>query len=74
MSGLATWREAQDEGFAVLEISPEHLALFEDLPKIFDHGDPFDHLILAQAKAAKALLVTANRHMTAYGITCIGVR
>lgn len=73
MSGPSTWRQAVAEGFSILEITDEHLNLFEALPMIAGHGDPFDLLILAQAQADEAALVTADRHMAAYGVRLIGV-
>jgi PIN domain nuclease of toxin-antitoxin system len=60
--------EARAAGLEVLAVAAAHLAELERLPRIPGHGDPFDHLILAQAKAEKALLVTADRVLDAYGI------
>ncbi|MGH6785748.1 MAG: PIN domain-containing protein [Novosphingobium sp.] len=36
-----------------------------------DHKDPFDHLILAQAKAENATLVTGDRRMLGYGLRSV---
>ena len=60
--------EVVAQGLEVLAVSPAHLAELERLPRIPGHGDPFDHLILAQTKAEKALLVTADRALDGYGI------
>lgn len=71
--GVKVWHEAATEGFTVLGVSPEHLEALESLPAVPRHKDPFDHLILAQASAEQALVMTHDRAMTAYGVPCIGV-
>ena len=47
------------QGFDLLAIKPEHLLALVELPKL--HNDPFDHLLLAQAKAERATVVTTDR-------------
>jgi PIN domain nuclease of toxin-antitoxin system len=74
VAGEAAWAEAVDDGFVILNLEPAHLDAVAALPTVDDHNDPFDHLLLAQAVAEGMLLVTADRHMTAYGVPCIGVR
>ena len=73
-SGSAIWTAALEEGFEPLSISQSHLTALEHLALIANHGDPFDHIILVQAEAAGAVVITHDRHMTAYGVRCIGVR
>ena len=73
-TGTAIWAAAMEEGFEPLSISPSHLAALEQLVLIANHGDPLDHIILAQAEAEGATVITHDRHMTAYGVRCIGVR
>jgi PIN domain nuclease of toxin-antitoxin system len=58
-----------EEGFGLIGIAMEHVAALEGLPLV--HKDPFDHLILAQAKVEGALILTSDRDMAAYGIPCI---
>ncbi len=36
-----------------------------------DHTDPYDHLILAQAKAEGATVMTSDVRLMLYGIPCI---
>lgn len=72
-AGSAVWRDAAEEGFRLLSIEREHLEALEALVQPDRHGDPFDHLILAQASVEQAVVVTADRHMTSYGIPYIGV-
>ncbi len=47
------------QGFGLLAIKPEHLLALTGLPKL--HRDPFDRLLLAQAKAEGATVVTKDR-------------
>ena len=74
LSGTDLWRMAAAQGLGAIGIEPEHLVALDELPLRAKHGDPFDHLLLAQAKADRLLLMTADRHMTEYGIPCVGVR
>ena len=47
------------QGFGLLSIKPEHLLALADLPML--HRDPFDRLLLAQAKAENLVVVTTDR-------------
>jgi len=47
------------QGFGLLAIKPEHLSALTKLPML--HRDPFDRLLLAQAKAEGLTVVTADR-------------
>ena len=58
-----------DEGIELISVTPEHIAALELLP--LHHRDPFDHLILAQAKLEQARLMTSDPHMSNYGVECI---
>lgn len=51
-----------------IEIEPteKHLAAYASLPMLRDHRDPFDRLIIAQAMADKATLVTSDTKMPLY--------
>ena len=48
-----------------LPVTAEHAAAVEQLPDV--HRDPFDRLLVAQALAEGALLLTADERLTAYG-------
>lgn len=74
VTGSDLWRLAGEEGFEALGVEQRHLAELENLPSVAGHGDPYDHLLLAQAKAEAAVLMTVDRAMTRYGVPCIGVR
>ena len=54
------------DGFVRLNISASHLAALEGLPA--HHRDPFDHLLLAQAKSESALFVSDDRIMALYDV------
>lgn len=51
----------------ILPVKRHHLFSLERLERIVGHDDPFDHLILAQARAERAALLTADRQLLAYG-------
>ncbi len=53
-------------GFRRIDINVTHMQALDTLP--FYHGDPFDHLILAQAIAEQATIVTADSNMMRYGV------
>lgn len=61
----------EQQDIELLQITQDHLAALEVLP--FHHGDPYDHLILAQAKVEGARIITSDRQMSAYDIPCIGI-
>lgn len=47
------------QGFGLLDITPAHLLALADLPLL--HRDPFDRLLLAQAKAEGMIVVSTDR-------------
>lgn len=55
----------RDAGFRLLDIRPEHAAAVESLPDL--HADPFDRLLIAQARSAPLILLTADEQVAAYG-------
>lgn len=61
--------QMQQNGFLLLNIELRHIAKVENLA--FHHRDPFDRLLLTQAKTEKMTLVTADSALFAYGIRCI---
>jgi PIN domain nuclease of toxin-antitoxin system len=69
-SAYAAFLEAEDVN--LLSVTPRHLAALERLE--FHHRDPFDHLILAQARAEGLTLMTSDSEMARYGVPCVGVR
>ena len=73
-NGTTLWQFASEQGLRPMGLEAEHLFALDKLPKSSDHNDPFDHLLLAQAKAEGALLMTGDRKLTQYGVPCLGVR
>ncbi len=53
-------------GFAVLPPRFDHYHALIGLPR--HHGDPFDRLIIAQAKVEGLTIITNDAHFPAYGI------
>lgn len=53
-------------GFFILPIEPEHLALLKSLPAI--HRDPFDRLLICQAKSEDMILITEDENILRYQI------
>jgi PIN domain nuclease of toxin-antitoxin system len=74
VTGTDLWRCATGEGLEPIGLEAAHIEELDRLPKVSGHRDPFDHLLLAQAKVEEAALVTHDRVLPQYGIRCIGVR
>ena len=51
-------------GYRWLDVRPEHAAAVESLPPI--HGDPFDRLLIAQARFEPMHLLTHDRIVAGY--------
>ena len=58
--------KAEEYGFTFLPVTPLHAEAVGDLP--FHHRDPFDHLLLAQAKVEGLTLVTHDDILARYGV------
>ena len=55
-----------DAGFTLMPINYEHVWEVKDLP--FYHDDPFDRLLVTQAKLEYLMLVTRDSRMRTYNI------
>jgi PIN domain nuclease of toxin-antitoxin system len=53
-------------GFVILPIDPKHTAAFTTMP--FHHRDPFDRLLVAQAKVEGIPIIGDDSRMDAYAI------
>ena len=53
-----------DTGIILIDISTQDLVELRELP--FHHRDPFDRLLIAQAKAKKMILLTEDQHIKKY--------
>lgn len=58
-------REVEKAGFRPILVFPEHAAAVESLPHL--HEDPFDRLLLAQARAESCVLLTSDSVLPTYG-------
>ena len=56
----------QESGFLGLPISIAHAVAAAELPP--HHRDPFDRMLVAQARAEALVLVTADRTLAPYGV------
>lgn len=54
-----------DNGYEELSITSAHAAAIADLPAI--HRDPFDRMLVAQARVEGITLFTSDRAVSAYG-------
>jgi PIN domain nuclease of toxin-antitoxin system len=61
--------QVQAWGIERLPIEPEHCYRTTELPQL--HRDPFDRLLVAQAIAHGALIVTPDPAITAYPVACL---
>jgi PIN domain nuclease of toxin-antitoxin system len=61
--------QIENDGFELLPIRAEHIALVETLP--FHHRDPFDRLMVATAIAERMAIITADTNIRLYDINCI---
>ena len=57
------------DDFTELAVSLKHADEFERLPRI--HGDPFDRMLIAQARVEGATIVTHDRTFEKYGVPVI---
>ena len=66
-SDVGTWIRRMTGELALdhLPVTAEHAAGVEQLPDV--HRDPFDRLLVAQAVAEGAVLLTADARLTGYG-------
>jgi len=64
-----TYRLVHEAGFLVLPLREEHFLAASSLP--LHHRDPFDRMLIAQAKHEGMHLLTADPHFAAYGVPVI---
>jgi PIN domain nuclease of toxin-antitoxin system len=69
LPGSAFINFLSEESITLIDIHFAHIEAVEKLDT--HHKDPFDHLILAQAKVEGATIITSDREMASYGVPCI---
>ncbi len=57
--------EIEPAGFSLLPVTGEHAAAVSRLPAV--HADPFDRMLVAQAKTEPLLLLTNDAILAGYG-------
>lgn len=58
--------QQRDNAIGLLAIEPRHIWTLGELPPL--HGDPFDRLLIAQARTDGLTLASLDRHFDAYSI------
>lgn len=64
ISAEALARLGVQAGFTMLPVLAQHALAVQQLPLL--HGDPFDRMLVAQAKSEPMILVTHDRQVAAY--------
>ena len=59
------WRMLLVNGYRELPITSEHTVAVNELPAL--HKDPFDRILVAQARVEELLLLTADKMVAKYG-------
>ncbi|MBQ9528441.1 MAG: type II toxin-antitoxin system VapC family toxin [Fretibacterium sp.] len=67
-------RYAEGSGMTCLALSKEHIAALKTLRMAAEagkHHDPFDRMLIAQAKTERMMLISHDRLLWGYGENCI---
>ncbi len=59
-------QELEQHRFTMLDINFKHAQLAGELPDI--HKDPFDRMLIAQAKSEKLTLITRDKYISRYDV------
>ena len=65
MSALDALRCFEEAGYGLLNVTAQHALAIGDLPSI--HADPFDRMLIAQARSEPLRLLTADTAVASYG-------
>ena len=60
-----------EAGFALLDVAAANAELAGDLPR--HHDDPFDRMLVAQARMEGLVLATRDRQLLLYGVPLLGL-
>lgn len=55
-------------GFKILDVNLSHILEFDKLPLYKDHRDPFDRILISQARVESLTLVTTDKKIWKYNI------
>lgn len=67
----STFRSVKKAGFLGLSFTNEHFIEVSGLP--MHHRDPFDRMLIAQAKVEEMQLLTSDPHFALYDVTLVSV-
>jgi PIN domain nuclease of toxin-antitoxin system len=59
-------------GYLLLDVTRGHVLALADLPVRPDHRDPFDRMLVAQARHEGLTLMTSDAKLSAYGVATVG--
>jgi PIN domain nuclease of toxin-antitoxin system len=65
VSGIEFLHFCEQAGYEMLPIRERHVIALESLPPV--HADPFDRILISQARAEALLLLTHDAKLAAYG-------
>lgn len=67
-----THRDAQRSGLHMMQLKPPHISTLGELgePRR-KHKDPFDRILIAQAKYENVYLLTHDKRLAEYGEDCV---
>ena len=65
--------DAQSAGYHIVDLEPDHVFALGALEDEGDtgHKDPFDRMLIAQAKSENMLFVTHDKRLLAYNEPCV---
>ena len=61
---IVLYRGLLDNGYLELPVTSQHVLFVTDLPLI--HRDPFDRILIAQAKAENLTLLSSDKNLSRY--------
>ena len=73
-SGYTILKKCESADFSILQLRAEHIATLHSLQKAENapkHNDPFDRMLLAQAKSENMIFVTHDSLIPYYNESCI---
>jgi PIN domain nuclease of toxin-antitoxin system len=59
------------QAWHILPLDVAHLHSLTDIAAFTDHTDPFDRLLIAQARGERFGVVTADSHFSRYGVEIV---
>jgi PIN domain nuclease of toxin-antitoxin system len=68
---MQTRRALEERNVSILSVTVEHAEAAAALPAL--HGDPFDHMLVAQASMSGLRLLTRDKQLKAYGTAVLCV-